>query len=120
MSKYYLAKFEDNCADEFDVYGFVVLNEEEYSEYSKICDECRKLIDNDKFSDCDEFEICCGSNESIYFENAAEFILSPSITEITEQQYKAFIDLDMEEYGYSFWYSIFETYEDEIKSMIEE
>jgi hypothetical protein len=116
--KYYLAKFEDNCADEFDVYGFAVLNEEEYNNYMNICKECEELEGAGKLSDFDDFEIGCGTNESIYYDNVSEFILSPTITEITESQYRTFIDLDMECYGFDFWDRIIEVYEDYIEPKV--
>lgn len=118
--KYYLAKFEDNCADEFDVYGFVVLDEEEYNNYMDICKKCEKLTEDGKLSEFDDFEIGCGTNESIYFENVSDFILSPTITEITESQYETFIDLDMETYGFDFWNNILDTYIEMIKPILEE
>jgi hypothetical protein len=116
--KYYIAKFEDNCADEFDVYGFVVLNEEEYNEYMNMFKECQELAEAGKLSDLDDFEIGCGTNESIYYDNVSEFILSPTITEITESQYRTFIDLDMECFGFDFWYRIFDTYDECIKPLL--
>lgn len=116
--KYYIAKFEDNCADEFDVYGFVVLDEEEYNNYMNICKECEELVEDGKLSEFDDFEIGCGTNQSIYFENISDFILSPVIAEITESQYRTFIDLGMETYGFEFWDRIFEDYEDCIEPKV--
>lgn len=116
--KYYIAKFEDNCGDEFDVYGFVVLDEYEYNNYMNICKECEELEEAGKLSEYDDFEIGCGTNESIYYDNISEFILSPTITEITESQYRTFIDLDMECFGFDFWYRIFDVYDEDIKPLI--
>lgn len=86
MSKFYLAVWEDNWADEIDVQGFLPLYEEEKISLEKNIEKFQNLLEEDEF-DYDEYYV--GTNEGIPYTSLG----MPSIKEITEEEYDVLIRL---------------------------
>lgn len=78
MSKRFLAVFDSNYADEFDVSGFAIWDEEMVTEF----DEAVKQY----FKTHNELEIWFGTNESLLWESASEVIRSFKFTEISAEE----------------------------------
>lgn len=73
---YILAKFDDNYADEFDVHGFMVMDQEYYNQFVK---DLPKI----KFPN----EIWFGTNEGITFQSLDEYKKAFTFQEIDENEY---------------------------------
>lgn len=85
--EYYLLKEKNNCGDEFDVEGYVVLDATEYAEFERNCETA--LIIESEYDEKPEmvgYEFYFGTNEFLYFDRIQEAIGSISVEEITESQ----------------------------------
>ena len=78
--KYYLAKYDDNWADEMDIVGIRLFNEEEYVEFQKTLDKFKKYRAEGKFRHQEHY---VGTNEFVYIDEIA----LPNFTEISETTY---------------------------------
>ena len=87
--KKYLFKYQDNWADEIDIDGSCVLDEEELNKF---------LIDVEKFQS-DEFYI--GTNEEIHYGKVCEIKDCFSYEEISEQEFKVLEKLDLLNEGFA-------------------
>lgn len=65
----WLVKFADNWADEFDVEGFTVLTQEEYTHFMDLVQDVAKKIDSGEI-----FSFYFGTNEWFDYESGDEFI----------------------------------------------
>lgn len=93
MSKQYLVKFEDNWADEFDVQGFQIMNQEELDSYFN-------AIDNYGYFMPGEREIFYfGTNQSLGWDSKEDFLSCLTITEISEEQANTIKELLSTNYG---------------------
>ena len=84
MSKYYVATFSMDYADEFDVEGINTYTEEEYNETQKILKEVREKCDPANTT----LYIGFGSNQELD-STLEDYIESINFSEITETEYKA-------------------------------
>ena len=90
--KYYLIKYEDNWADEFDIETFSVMNEEQYNNFNN---DLNNIISEIKD---EEVEIYFGTNEEITI-TPSEFQNSLKITEIQKDFYDSIIRYGLNDYG---------------------
>ena len=67
--------FEWNWADEFDVHGFIIINESDYDGFVK----CVGAFE-------DELTISFGTNEEFDFGSGAEIVESFTVKDITDEQ----------------------------------
>ena len=104
IHNYFLVKFEDNYADEFDVYGFRIMNEKELMKFTN---DIRKLK---KFP----LEIYFGTNEALIFESQKDCMAGFKMLPITKDEMSSLKKLfpNAEKWGYGFFPS-FEDYVDE-------
>ena len=102
--KYYLLKYEDNWADEFDVNTFCVMTEEEYNQFCAIIDEAISKIGNS------EIEIYFGTNEWINV-TPESFKQGLKVSEIDKDFYKGIIEHDLDDFGTIRFSSILESIE---------
>lgn len=79
MPEYVLIKFEDNYADEFDVYGFVVTTKELYEAHKAKIKRLNR-----------EIEICFGTNESLSWSTPEEFLNSWKVSNLTDAEADVF------------------------------
>jgi hypothetical protein len=88
MQEYVLLKFQADYADEFDVYGLLTWTKEQWEEYKKELEELEYPQEH-----------YFGTNESIEFVDADDYLSNITVTNITEEQYKTLIDLGLRHYG---------------------
>lgn len=88
-----LLKFSENYADEFDVYGFIALSEQDWEDYKT---KVRELIGDNTF------DYGFGTNESIDFNDADSYIDSFNEKKITDEEY-AFLLKNFNRTHYSGW-----------------
>lgn len=94
--KYYLLNFTDNYADEFDVYGFKVLTQEEYEKGKINSEEAFKMRlenvrSNHKRDKC--VEISFGTNEWVEYYKFEDYMKTIKVTEINEDEYNVLAKL---------------------------
>jgi hypothetical protein len=70
-----LLQWDSNWADEMDIYGFSVMDKQEWEEYAKY------LLDRKE-----GFTFYIGSNEEIEYENGRELLDEITVTEISERE----------------------------------
>lgn len=80
--KHYVSKFYTNYADEFNVDGISIMNEEEYNELQDLKEKVKAHTD---FAD-NIMYICIGSNEDLE-DTPIDFLNAIRFTEITEEEY---------------------------------
>jgi hypothetical protein len=85
---HYLVKLRKNYADEFDVYGFAVLTEEEWVTFQQ------QVRDDFSYS-----EHYFGTNEYLEWDSAEQYLKSLEVKEIDEIAYAVLINLFGQEYG---------------------
>lgn len=93
--EHYLVKFYSDYADEFEVYGFAILNRDDYIEWFTLVNY---LKESDK-NYCD-FDYNFGTNEFITFDNWKEYSDSFTTSIITEEEYKFLIRVFNSHYGF--------------------
>jgi len=79
-----LLKFEDNWADEMDVYSYALVQDDIKEMWDKI-----ESYSYDDKCNTDEVTIVIGSNEEIEYENVADLLSNITVTEITDEQAQA-------------------------------
>lgn len=110
MSKFYLVRFTEDYADEFDVSGMKIFTEEEYVSF----------IDNQKYAkdlerkgeivtgEFEEIELYFGTNEWLSFETVDEIIKALDVREITEQEFNTLKNLGLDSFGEQTIFNFFE------------
>jgi hypothetical protein len=73
--KYYLVKYEDNYADEFDIQGFRIFTEVELKAF-------KTLVKTAKYPQ----EVYFGTNESISYDSFTDYMSRLDIEEVTEEE----------------------------------
>ena len=101
MNKYYLVKYTDNYADEFDVYGLALLT-----------DTDRKYFNNLEQEDL-PITHYIGTNEEITYEHLNKLLRCYTWIEITELEYKLLDRLIGSDYG-RFYYPELDEDDDDI------
>lgn len=111
MEKHYLLQFEDNYADEFDAYGSVVIDEDQYKYlYSVVAHavntEDYSTLDEDYTS---EVYVGLGSNEDIEYDNIAALMKQVKCTLLTDAEYNVIRRFGFNSCGFTdFWDTIAE------------
>ena len=77
-----LLKFEKDCSDEFDVYGFTIILNKRWEQYQKMFQYLSYPI-----------ELSFGTNEIVIFESANDLIEATTIIKITIPEEKMLIKL---------------------------
>jgi hypothetical protein len=75
--KHYLLRYDDNWADEFDVEGFRIYDQEEY-------DDFKKRVKAAEYPQ----QMYFGTNEGIDVDSAKDYLDRIDVTEITEAEAK--------------------------------
>ena len=99
---YYLAKFDGNWADEMDIRGFCIINK----------DDKDVLVDRIK-AYTEEFEICIGTNEDLYYDNGEEFLNDMSFKEISDSESETLSKLFGKSYAFDIFNRVLETIDGE-------
>lgn len=81
-----LVEFNDNWADEFDVEGWFVAEEEVWEKFIQALYDSPQKLDSG-------FELYFGTNEGIEYRNIKEYLKHFSVRTITDEQAKVLIDL---------------------------
>lgn len=89
--KYYLLKYSDNWADEMDIDGYVVIDENRKAELEKAIE----YLNEHKLGICH----CIGSNEEIEYAEVSEDLYS--IRELSPDEYKILEKLNILEIGFA-------------------
>jgi len=64
MAKYYAVHFSGNWADEMDVESLVICKEKEMKKYQEGISSLKNYVEKN-----DEYSMCIGTNEDLYFES---------------------------------------------------
>lgn len=101
---YFLVKFEDNYADEFDVYGFRIMNEKQLTKFTNVVRDLKNF----------PLEIYFGTNEALIFESQKDVMSGFKMLPITKDEMVSLKRLfpNAEKWGYGFFPSL-EDYTDE-------
>lgn len=86
---------EANYADEFDIYGFEIIDRKRWETFLEKAEE---FLSGEESS---SMELYFGTNESILFEDMRDVEDFFSIKEITEEEYAVIKKLFGEDYGHS-------------------
>lgn len=89
MSQKVLLEWNSNWADEMDVQGFVIIDEQEWKNQRKALKE-----------KTEEFEICIGTNEYIDYENGKQLLDEISVTKLTDEEAKIITKKIGSEFGF--------------------
>ena len=116
MEKHYLLTFEDNYADEFDVYGSVIIDEDQYKDlYSVVA----QAVNTEDYSKLDEdytsdVFVSLGTNEDIEYGDIADLMNQVTCTELTEEEYNVLMKFKFHYFGFTgFWDTIAEAVVDD-------
>lgn len=112
--KYYLLNFTDNYADEFDVYGFKVLTEEEYKKGKIDSEEAFRLRMEDTRANHrgdKSVQISFGTNEWVEYYRFEDYLKSFKVTEISEDEYNVLAKLfgkygNKVSYGFDYFFPL--------------
>ena len=106
MEKHYLLQFRDDYADEFDAYGSVIIDENQYKYFYSIVEQA---ISSEDYSNLDEdytsdVYVGLGSNEDIEYEDIADLMNQVTCTELTVEEYNVLMKFKFNYFGFtSFW-----------------
>jgi len=97
--RYFLLRYSDDWADEFDIDAALAVNESTYNLYMKNKEDCAT-----NFAD-KEISFYFGSNEEMEYHTAAQFLERLEEREITQQEYETLVKLNMDYTGFTsvFW-----------------
>lgn len=90
---YYLLRYEDNWADEMDLDGFVVLDEEEMYDFNI----AMGILSNTDFY----AEFCVGTNQEVIYDDYSSLLRAYEVVEIFESQYLTLNGLDLLSSGFA-------------------
>lgn len=111
MEKHYLLTFTDNWADEFDAYGSVIIDEDQYKYLYSVVEQAVKSEDYSQLDDdyTSDVYVGLGSNEDIEYEDIADLMNQVECTELSEEEYNVLMKFGFDDYGFtSFWDTIAE------------
>ena len=106
MEKHYLLQFEDNYADEFDAYGSVIINEDQYKDVYSVVEEAINTEDYSKLDEdyASDVYVGLGSNEDIEYEDIADLMNCINCTELTDEEYNVLTKFGFDDVGFTgFW-----------------
>lgn len=94
-----LVKYTANCADEFDVHGFRIVDEKWMDKYDKIIEKSKKI----KLFDILEINHSFGSNEEIVFDSVQDLQQAYTFIQIAPEVATQLTELfSYGEYGHFF------------------
>ena len=112
--KYYLGFWKSNWADEMDVEGFKVFNEEEYELIVSKIEKFKNEYEVDSSDEDYEISFLIGSNEDMCYDSKDDLISEISFEEISKEEY----DSNKKRFGHSFGFdNVFDYIEDCIKKV---
>lgn len=79
-----LLTFSENYADEFNIYGFVAISDDEWKEYKT---KVKKYIGDNGF------EFGFGTNESIEFSDAEHYLDCFEVKKVSDEEFKTLVKL---------------------------
>jgi len=88
--------WSDNWADEMDIEGFVITNLDEAKEWYE---SMKNYNEN--------FEICIGTNEEIYYQNGEEFIKTITLRKLSEENFSILNETIGDKFGHTSFYQKF-------------
>ena len=98
--RYFLLKYDDDWADEFNLEATLAVDESTYNVYMKNKEDCAtNFVDK-------ELSFYFGSNEEKVYDEAKEFLERLEEKEITQQEYETLVKLDMDRTGFTSVFSI--------------
>ena len=106
MEKHYLLQFEDNYADEFNAYGSVIIDEDQYNSMYSVVEKAVKTEDYSKLDKdyTTDVWVGLGTNEDICYDTIADLIDQVRCTELTEEEYNVLMKFGFNGFGFtSFW-----------------
>jgi hypothetical protein len=104
--KFYLVKYEDNWADEFDIYGFEIFNQRQFDFLNVVINDIRKVGD---------FEYYFGTNEYIDYTSVQGVRNALEFKEISKEEFETLKKLGLGVYGEDFASSLVERYVDHLE-----
>ena len=111
MEKHYILQFNDNYADEFDAYGSVIIDEDQYKYFYSVVEQAVNSEDYSKL-DADytsDVYVGLGSNEDIEYEDIADLMNQVTCTELTDDEYNVLTKFGFDDFGFTdFWDTIAE------------
>lgn len=106
MEKYYLLQFKDDYADEFDAYGSVIIDEDQYKYLYSVVEQAVKTEDYSKLNEDFTSDVCVGlgSNEYIEYEDIVDLMNQVTCTELTNEEYNILTKFGFDDFGFTdFW-----------------
>lgn len=111
MEKHYLLQFDDNYADEFNVYGSVIIDEDQHKYFYSEVEQAVKTEDYSKLDEDYTSDVCVmlGTNEDIEYKDIADLMNQVTCTELTEEEYNVLMKFGFDDFGFTdFWDTIAE------------
>ena len=116
MEKHYLLQFKDDYADEFDAYGSVIIDEDQYKYFYSEVAQAVKTGDYSKLDEdfTSDVYVGLGTNEDIQYDNIADLMNQVKCTELTEEEYNVLMKFKFNYFGFTgFWDIIADSVVDE-------
>ena len=109
MEKHYLLQFRDDYADEFDAYGSVIIDEDQYNDMYSVVEQAVKTEDYSKLDEeyTTDVWVGLGTNEDICYDTIADLMDQVKCTELTNSEYEALMKFGFHRFGFTgFWDTI--------------
>lgn len=106
MDKFYLLKFQQDYADEFDVYGFKIYNEEDYNKYLELTKENYLKREETNHRKQKVVTISFGTNEEVEFYSLENYLKSFDLVEITEDEFNILNKLFDGSFGFDYFFPL--------------
>ena len=106
MAKHYLLQFRDDYADEFDAYGSVIIDEDQYNSMYSVVEKAVKTKDYSKLHEdfTSDVWVGLGTNEDICYDDIADLMDQVRCTELTDDEYNVLKKFGFDRFGFtSFW-----------------
>ena len=111
MEKHYLLQFRDDYADEFDAYGSVIIDEDQYTDMYSVIEQAVKTGDYSKLNEeyTTDVWVGLGANEDIGYDTIEDFMDQVKCTELTDDEYETLMKFVFNRFGFTgFWDKIAE------------
>ena len=106
MEKHYLLQFRDDYADEFDAYGSVIIDEDQYTSMYSVVENAVNTKDYSKLDEdyTSDVYVGLGTNEDIQYDDIADLMSCVKCTELTDEEYNVLMKFRFHYFGFtSFW-----------------
>ena len=106
MGKHYLLQFRGDYADEFDAYGSVIIDEDQYKYLYSVVNQAAKTGDYSKLDEdyTSDVYVGLGTNEDICYDTIADLMDQVKCTELTEDEYNVLMKFKFHRFGFiGFW-----------------